>query len=92
MKELRLKNGQTVILRKMTRDDILPGGNGRCPINCEMILGGDLEPTENLRILNEMMIVKYGTTAILATVKDRVIAFVDFFPTWCPYFDLCQDE
>ena len=92
MREIGLKNGQTVILREMTRDDVLPGGNGRCPINCKMILGGDLEPTDNFRVLNEMMIVKYGTTAILALDQDVVAGFVNFFPTWCPHFDICQNE
>ena len=38
------------------------------------------------------MIEKYGTTAILAIDQDRVAGFVNFFPTWCPHFDMCQDE
>ena len=92
MKEVKLKDGRTIVLRAMTKSDILPGGNGRCPANCRMTLGGNLEPTENFRVLNEEMIDKYGTTAILALDQDFVGGFVNFYPTWCPHFDLCQDN
>jgi GNAT superfamily N-acetyltransferase len=92
MKELNLKDGKTIILREMTCDDILPGGNGRCPINCKMSIGDNLVPSDSFRRLNEMMIEQYGTTAILALDQDVVAGFVTFFPTWCPHFDLCQDD
>ena len=92
MKEAKLKDGRIIQLREMAKKDILPGGNGRCPVNCKMVIGGPLLPTDNFRILNEEMIEKYGTTAILAIDQDLIAGFVNFYPTWCPHFDLCQDE
>ncbi|MDD5677060.1 MAG: GNAT family N-acetyltransferase [Kiritimatiellae bacterium] len=92
MKDVKLKDGRKILLREMTKQDILPGGNGRCPVNCKMVIGGTLLPTDNFRILNEEMIKKYGTTAILAIDQDVIAGFVNFYPTWCPHFDLCQDE
>lgn len=76
----------------MTKKDNLPGGNGRCPVNCKMVIGGALSPTDNFRVLNEEMIEKYGTTAILVVDQDLIVGFVSFYPTWCPNFDMCNDE
>ena len=91
-KRIELKTSGTVVLEPMVKSFILPAGEGRCPANCDMRIGGELVPTENFRILNEKMIERYGTTAILAIDNDLVIGFVNFHPTWCPHFDLCQDE
>jgi len=92
MREVKLKDGRTIVLRAMTKFDTMPAGNGRCPANCEMILGGDIEPTKHFRILNEKMIDRYGTTAILALDQELIAGFVNFYPTWCPHFDVCNDE
>lgn len=92
MKQIQLKNSTTIVLKPMDESFILPAGKGRCPVNCDMRIGGELVPTENFRVLNEKMIERYGTTAILAIDNNLVIGFVNFYPTWCPHFDLCQDE
>jgi len=88
----RLKDGRTIVLRAMGKPDIVPAGNGRCPANCRMVLGGDQEPTTSFRVLAEKLIDKYGALAILALDGDAVAGFVNFYPTWCPHFDLCSDE
>jgi len=85
MRKIALKGGRAIVLREMTKNTIIPGGNGRCPVSCSMIVGGALQPTESFRILNELMIEKYGTTAIAAADRDRLIGFVNFYPTWCPH-------
>ena len=92
MKDVKLKDGHNILLREMTKRDILPGGNGRCPVNCKMVINGTLLPTDNFRILNEEMIEKYGTTAILAIDQDLIAGFVSFYPTWCPNFNICNDK
>ena len=76
----------------MTESFIIPGGGGRCPANCDMMIGGKMVPTDAYRTLSEKMIRRYGTTAILAMDQDRVAGFVSFFPSWCPHYDLCNDE
>ncbi|HUW35190.1 MAG TPA: hypothetical protein VM223_26570 [Planctomycetota bacterium] len=45
MKDIAVKDGNVVTLREMTRDTIIPGGNGCCPVSCSMIIGGALQPT-----------------------------------------------
>jgi hypothetical protein len=92
MRRIELKSGKTIVLREMGRGDILPAGGNRCPTNCAMVLGGAARPTENFRLLSEALIERYGTTAILALDQDMVAAFVNFYPTWCPHFDICSDE
>ena len=81
MREMRLQDGRMILLREMTKRDMLPGGNGRCPVNCKMVIGGTLAPSDNFRILNQEMIEKYGTTAILAIDQDAIVGFVNFYPT-----------
>mgnify|MGYP001040869232 FL=1 len=92
MRKFKLKDGRTIVLRAMTKSDIMAGGNGRCPANRKMTLGSEIKPTENFRILNEKMIDKYGTTTILALDQGLIAGFVNFYPTWCPHFDICDDE
>ncbi|MEM7626484.1 MAG: GNAT family N-acetyltransferase [Planctomycetota bacterium] len=92
MKHVELEGGRSIVIHEMTRDEIMPGGGGRCPINCKMDLAGDLEPTEHFRLLNEALIDAYGATTILALDGTAVAGFTNFFPTWCPQFQLCNDD
>jgi GNAT superfamily N-acetyltransferase len=76
----------------MNKSNILAGGNGRCPANCLMTISSEQKPTKNFRILNENLIEQYETTAILALDNETIAGFVNFYPTWCPHFDICNDE
>ena len=75
----------------MGKADVLPGGNGRCPANCRMTVSGEQQSSEDLRLLNEKMIDRYGAMAILALDGDAIAGFVSYFPTWCPHFNICDD-
>lgn len=92
MKEIQLESGRSIIIRVMDKSSIIPGGEGRCPANCDMIIGGNMIPDDGFKILSEKMIEEYGSSAILALDKDHVIGFVGFFPAWCPRYDICNDE
>jgi len=92
MKEIELKDGRTIHIKPMDKSFIIPGGEGRCPANCDMREAGDMAPTVKIRTLTEKMIERYGTSAILAMDKDLVIGFVSFFPEWVACYGMCSDE
>ena len=92
MKHIRLKDSRIIVLKPMDNSFIIQGGEGRCPANCDMRVGGNMTPTKNFEILSKRMIESYGTTAILAMDKDLVVGFVDFCPQWCPRYYMCSDE
>ena len=92
MKHIQLKDSRIIVLKPMDNSFIIQGGEGRCPANCDMRVGGNMTPTKNFEILSKRMIKRYGTTAILAMDKDLVIGFVDFCPQWCPRYYMCSDE
>ncbi|MGA3014306.1 MAG: GNAT family N-acetyltransferase [Bacteroidales bacterium] len=92
MQHIQLKDSRIIVLKPMDKSFIIPGGEGRCPANCDMRVGGNMTSTNNFKILSEKMIERYGTTAILALDKDLVIGFVDFYPQWCPRYYMCRDE
>ena len=92
MKYIQLNDSRIIVLKPMDKSFIIPGGDGRCPANCDMRIGVNMIPTDNFRLLSEKMIERYGTTAILAMDKDLVIGFVGFYPKWCPRYEMCNDE
>lgn len=92
MKQIRLKDSGHIVLKPMDKSFIIPGGEGRCPANCDMRVGGKMTPTKNYEILSKQMIKRYGTTAIIVMDKDLLVGFVDFRPHWCPQYFICYDE
>jgi|GEM_PF-2453642 len=92
MIEIKLEDGRTIQIKPMDKSFIIPGGQGRCPINCDMRVAGEMAPTVKFRTLTEKMIECYGTNTILAMDKDLVVGFVSFFPEWVARYDMCSDE